>query len=490
MGTAQWAGPLLASFAVAVSTASGQQRSPVDTLSMVNKLADSVQAGELLGGPSIELTGAAGQPIPGVLVRVSLISGNGYLSGDTCTTTTSGIARFASLVIWGKPGQKQLLFSAEAAAPLTAPIKVILGGPVKLRVVKQPSPTITSDSTLKVQPVVRVFDNADNIVSGAEVEAQLCLDVTVTLAKYRVNKEADSVRRAPFKADSIATRKRNPESVIKSPPADSEPKCVDAGRYGAALLGTTLEKGNDAGQATFTDLVVRGPAGGYRLYFSIVEGSAHGVGSDTSNVMLYDPDRSTNRSYVVISAIKSVAGLVPADEFFDLRFRFRFTDAFFSMASVDIALTGRGTDTVKSNQTLLTEAAASVDWGFYTRRTQITDESERTLFVGAQLRVFNTLPYFGGHLGFIEHAGSVFSGSMFSLGIVHRMSDTLNVVQGDTLTAAPWNLMGDFFIRSSKIDFFKVLNLRGGILLPLRQFNQKLQSRITVAIPIGTIDLF
>jgi hypothetical protein len=69
------------------------------------------------------------------------------------------------------------------------------------------------------------------------------------------------------------------------------------------------------------------------------------------------------------------------------------------------------------------------------------------------------------------------------------MSDTMSVLDGDTLTSRPWNIIADFFLRSSSIDFFKTLNLRGGFLLPLRS-GTRLQSRIVVSVPVGTLNLF
>ena len=109
--------------------------------------------------------------------------------------------------------------------------------------------------------------------------------------------------------------------------------------------------------------------------------------------------------------------------------------------------------------------------------------------MGVQVRIFNTLPYWGAHFGSVEHAGSPFNGSSATFGVLHRMTDTLSVVQGDTLVSEPWNLFADFFLTSSSIAFFKALNLRGGVLLPLKG-GKKLDSRIVVSVPVGTINLF
>ena len=111
------------------------------------------------------------------------------------------------------------------------------------------------------------------------------------------------------------------------------------------------------------------------------------------------------------------------------------------------------------------------------------------MFAGVMLRVFTTLPYYGVTFGSVEHGASPFQGSTFSLSVLHRMSDTLNVVGVDTVTSTPMNILADFFLRSSTIDFFKTLNLRGGFLLPLHA-GSKLQSRIVVSVPVGTLNLF
>lgn len=409
-----------------------------------------VEAGEFFRVPLRVLAKDSNGPRGGVLVRVVIDTGGGYLYGpDTATTNAVGIASFSdTLALFSTPGVKQLVLQT-ASASLSVSILVVHGPATRVVITRQPSSQIVSDSVLRVQPIVRALDNAGNAREGVEIQSDICYKRTL---------------------DSLS--------------------CTGSVR-GGALLGNTVIKTDVNGEARFNDLVVQGPDGYYRLVFRILGGLRDAAGSDTSGLMLYDADRVFDRSYVVISAIKSIAGRIPSDEFFDVRFRYRYHRNVFALANIDVALSNRGTDTVRSNQQALTEAAVSLNWSplSATRLTPVTEERERSLFFGVQLRVFNTLPYWGSHLGSVEHAGSPFTGSSATIGVLHRMADTLGVVGGDTLVSQPWNLFADFFLTSSSIPFFKALNLRGGILLPLKG-GRKLDSRIVVSVPVGTINLF
>ena len=59
---------------------------------------------------------------------------------------------------------------------------------------------------------------------------------------------------------------------------------------------------------------------------------------------------SRDPSYAATSAIKSIAGKKPDTEFFDLYFKFNYSDRVFMMSNVDVALSDVNTDTVSSAQ--------------------------------------------------------------------------------------------------------------------------------------------
>jgi hypothetical protein len=398
--------------------------------------------------PVVQVKDSQERPLRDVLVQAALLTSGGVLAGDTARTNEVGEAVFSNLIIYDKPGPEQLIFVSGAKTLATEQFELIRGDPAKILIVRQPASQILSGAEFEVQPLARVLDNAENAITGVEVQVTLC--------------------------------------KVPDDPLSSTVKCERDDSGLSALTGTTIAKSDADGQAAFTNLSLVGPSGRYRLAFEAV---GFRWAQDTTAIMLYDPDRSSDRNYVVLSAIKSVAGRIPANEFFDARFRFRFHRIVFALASFDVALSHRDTDSLSSEQGHLTEAAALLNVVLYTRKRPITEERERTVFAGPSLRVFNTFPYAGGHVGSMELGGSAFHGSSFTIGIFHRLSEVAQLVDGDTLMPAKSNLFADFFIRSSTIDFFRALNLRGGILLPLRK-NRKVESRIIVAVPVGTISLF
>lgn len=431
------------SFALPIP-ASGQEASSAQTIVKVVHVPTQVRAGEYFSLPPVVLvTDSHGNAQSNTLVRIAVDTGSGYLSGqETVRTDAAGLATFDSLLFYGEPGLKQFVFMAGEGSQ-TQPVTVLQGDPTTLLVTRQASPRIASDSPMATQPVVRVLDNAGNPLRGIEVQAKLCY-----------GKAAENVQCDPLRT---------------------------------GLSGVTVAKTDTAGEATFTDLAITGPEGYYQLVFRSITGVRRP--DVLSARMLYDPDRLFDHSYVVISAIKSIAGTAPAGEFFDARFRFRYGRNVFALAAFDVNLISRGTDSVNSSQSFLSDGSVSLNLTILTRSTPRTTERERSLFAGPMVRVFNTLPYFGANIGSVEHGASPFQGSTFSLALLHRMSDTMNVVSGDTVTSRPWSLLADFFLRSSSIDFFRTLNLRGGFLLPLRS-GSRLECRIVVSVPVGTLNLF
>jgi len=390
--------------------------------------------------------------IDGAQVRIASATDGDWVTGGVVKTNARGLAFFDSLTVNGAAGKARLSISSDVtdAKPIQMDIDVLPGLSPSIVVIRQPSARIAADTPLVVQPVVRVVDQQSNAIPHAEVEASLC--------ELPAKKGVDTTFGG----------------------------CVPGSR--AELQGTTVLRADENGQVQFTDLAVVGFRGTYRLRFAPLgdRNPSHGT---YSTRMWYDPEHESNRSHVVISAIKSIAGQVPRDEFFDVRFRYRYGGRFFSLASFDVALNAVNTDSVKSNQQFLTEADGSLCYTLFTTADTLTSLYERAAFIGPRIRVFNTLPYYGIQVGSEEQSRSAFQGSMISVGVLHRMNDTVNIVGVDTIRAYQWNLSADVFLRSSTVAFFKTLNLRVGVLIPIAK-SAKIQSRITIAVPVGTIEFF
>ncbi|MBI4420625.1 MAG: hypothetical protein HY560_07350 [Gemmatimonadetes bacterium] len=433
---------LWAAGALAALTSPAPAQRAGDTLVVLGGLPSQAAAGEPIGVP-IRIRPAPGRSAQAI--RVHVVAGRAsYVAGAIPVTDSTGAAVFPDLRVFGRPGPVTLGFTDGVAV---LPWQITLTrGLTRAKLARQPFPRIAGDSLFRSQPVIHVADAADN-PDTAEVSVKIC----------RIE-------------DGDAAKCRNDTSGM------------------AALLGTTSISADQRGRAEFTDLAFSGPEGRYRLVFS-VRGLPDSIAGDTSDVMLYDPGRDLNRSYVVVSAIKSIAGRVPEAEFFDARFRFRYGPTLFALAGFDVSLANRSTDTVRSSQELLTEAHITLNGSLYTSKDSTTSRPERSLFGGAQLRVFNTLPYWGFHMGSVEHAGSAFEGSTFTLGLLFRLSADTTVVDTEKLIAEKVNVFTDFFLRSTVIPFFQTLNLRGGVLLPLSG-ERRVSSRIAVSVPIGTITFF
>lgn len=189
----------------------------------------------------------------------------------------------------------------------------------------------------------------------------------------------------------------------------------------------------------------------------------------------------TGRSFVILSLIKSIAGEIPQDEFFDLRLKFggaavqrdafrevacpragldsgivtrlrrrddaiervcgvmehswlrsmMAKDRYFTAASVDVSLTTRA-DTTKADSTRrrLTDAGLSLNW-IAVGDTGIT--ATRMWFASARYKIFNTKSFVGGGIGGLELAGSRLEGTHLTLSYLYRVYDDSLRLTNDTI---------------------------------------------------------
>lgn len=202
-------------------------------------------------------------------------------------------------------------------------------------------------------------------------------------------------------------------------------------------------------------------------------------------------------SFVVISAIKSVSGEKPDDEFFSITMKMhsgnkKWNLQFMSLADLDIALSTRDTNTVglSARGKSLTEAGFSANIGW-------TPPGVRTLFGGVIIKIFNGELFWGYGLGGIENIGSGFHTSSIKLfrltRVLPELVDTTKNGSGASVgRKAKKNLYLEFMLHSEKHDFFKMLSVKGGILFPWRDkvgdySADDIETRIIIAIPIGRV---
>jgi hypothetical protein len=202
-------------------------------------------------------------------------------------------------------------------------------------------------------------------------------------------------------------------------------------------------------------------------------------------------------SHVLISAIKSISGEIPENEFFALNWRVNYSPLFFTMANVDIALSnarqaaGTSQDSIVSPSSKLTEAGISTNLDVSALLDAGHRESyKRTMFVGAITKIFNTEAYYGVVGGSVELHESPFFSSYFFSGYLRRFFPVTprTDVRENGKRLADDNLYAEFLIHSSEVNFFRYLAVKGGVLVPLLGRNgtfDDIQFRITIAVPVG-----
>jgi len=306
-------------------------------------------------------SGGHARPNEGAVVVME--AGNATLTGNTATTDAEGSVSFPDLRVSGRSGEFQLVVVAGGARSAPMELNLQPGFPSRLVLEVQPPPRIVPESPFTRSPRVRVEDSAGNPIGGQTVAVELC----------------------------------------KTSDADSTDRPLECPGRGD-LIGKLFHQSGEGGTGDFDSLAVSGKAGEYFLRFSV-----GGFPSCTviSNPMTYDPDL-LNRNYVAIAAIKSLAGEIPDDEFFDIRFKFRIMKRVTVLASTDLALTSRGsTDSVRGTQSELTEAMAWTGVELHLRKNRYNDIPERAILVGPVLKVFNTFPYVGAQVGGSSHRAIV-----------------------------------------------------------------------------------
>lgn len=197
-------------------------------------------------------------------------------------------------------------------------------------------------------------------------------------------------------------------------------------------------------------------------------------------------------NFYIVSVIKSVGGQKPVHEFFDFNVRLFFTSWLFSYASADIAISNVSTDSVGSTQDKFTEAGFSLNYSF----TLDGQQTSRQLYVGPVLKIFNTVPYLGIHVGSMEIEGDLLS-SFMSFGLLHAVTaiDT-SFAKGISKNLFRDNFYIEFALHSKTFSLLKHLRVKGGLLLPTwwnkgpQPSNTDIVTRITIEVPLGTVELF
>jgi hypothetical protein len=116
--------------------------------------------------PSVLLTNGAGQPVAGVNVTFSVLSGGGSITGASAATNTAGIARAGTFTLGVAPGTNTLGASV-AGLPSVIFSATGYAGPPTLLVIGTAPGGATTGALLNPQPIVQLRDANNGVVAGA-----------------------------------------------------------------------------------------------------------------------------------------------------------------------------------------------------------------------------------------------------------------------------------------------------------------------------------
>lgn len=205
---------------------------PAVAIAAVSGTGQSAVAGTPLANPLVvQVEDEHGNPVTGVLIEWTA-SGGASVGEPTTTTDENGRAS-VTLTLGGSPGAQGAQAAADglAGSPAEFTATATVGSAGALTISRQPSSTAQSGTAFGQQPQVQLRDAASNPVpqAGVAIQAELA-----------------------------------------------------SGPAGSALIGSAIAATNGSGLATFSGLGITGPAGQYRINFSVANQPISGV---TSNII-------------------------------------------------------------------------------------------------------------------------------------------------------------------------------------------------------------
>lgn len=273
--------------------------------------------------PVLQLRDAAGAAVPLAGVQVTASAAGLTAAGATVTTDAAGVATFSSLALTGIVGNYTLVFTATGVSgTASSPLALAAGPATQLTFTTAPPATATNGQVIAPAPEVQLRDVGGNAVSQSGVAVSVAIAsgpggvLTGTLTVNTGNTGAATFPdlvitgkagdyTLAFSAAGLSTATSNPMTLVGGPPVgivfttpppastasglplnpqpvvqlvdvDGNPSPTSGiliqaalqAAGGASLTGSVQVTTNGAGQGTYTDLVLTGPAGSYSLVFS------------------------------------------------------------------------------------------------------------------------------------------------------------------------------------------------------------------------------
>lgn len=290
--------------------------------------------------PRVQVRDAQGNPVStaGITVNASVNGSGASLIGPASASTNgAGLAIFSGLGLSGTVGNYTLDFSSSGVPNVTSATIALAGGaPAQLTIATQPSPTVSSGSTLAQQPAVQVRDGAGNplTVNGLAVSVAISaggasltgstsattstgvatfsgLGISGAVGSYTLTFSSGGLTSATSSSISVtpgapaqlavtvqpagaasgsafttqpAIRVRDASGNPVAQSGVSITAAIGSGPGGATLLGSGTATTDGTGLATFSGLGLRGTVGSYTLTFA-----STGLTSATSGAIALAP---------------------------------------------------------------------------------------------------------------------------------------------------------------------------------------------------------
>jgi adhesin/invasin len=150
-------------------SATGIVGAPANVAKSAGDAQSAIAGSAVAVDPSITVTDANGNPVPGVSVTFAVASGGGSVSGGTQTTNASGVATVGSWTLGGTVGANTLSATAGTLTAVTFSATGTAGAAASIIKTAGDGQSAVAGSAVAVPPSVTIKDANGNAVAGASV---------------------------------------------------------------------------------------------------------------------------------------------------------------------------------------------------------------------------------------------------------------------------------------------------------------------------------
>lgn len=267
------------------------------------------QVATAIPGPAVLVTGAGGEPVPGVLVKFTTTGGS-VVQFPQATTDASGIASAGFLQVGPKVGPNVVTATVEGLPPLTFTVASQAGPAAAIGIFSGNGQSGAPGSTLASPLVVRITDAGGNVKSGATVTFAVTSGGG-SLTTTSVTTDANGLGTSgswKLSAGQCGQSVRATSGTLVADFTGSSRGATTIGATGAGALSATDCVVNGKFADEF-DLTTAGEALNFTLNGTGFDGLAQVVTSDGTAIVASDDNSGggTNAAFRLITATGSKA---------------------------------------------------------------------------------------------------------------------------------------------------------------------------------------